>query len=178
MTKEQILPVVGYEGLYLISSTGDVYSMPKKWISGKGCPREIKEIKKMSASLDNSGYKVVGLRRDGKTKAYKVHRLVAMAFISNPQNKPYVNHKDGDKGNCNVNNLEWVTAKENSTHASLTGLLKNVSGEDHGMCKLSKEYVLYIKSSNLSSKELGNMFSVSHYHINAIRRGEKWAKVI
>ena len=49
MTKEQILPVVGYEGLYLISSTGDVYSMPKKWISGKGCPREIKEIKKMSA---------------------------------------------------------------------------------------------------------------------------------
>ena len=79
MTKEQILHVVGYEGLYLVSNTGQVFSLPKKWVSGKGCVRESKKTIKLSMPCDKSGYRVVGLRSWQKTKQQKVHRLVATA---------------------------------------------------------------------------------------------------
>jgi len=60
---------------------------------------------------------------DGTTKRCRVHRLVAQAFIPNPENKPYVNHKDGNRANNCVANLEWVTASENAIHARQTGLI-------------------------------------------------------
>lgn len=177
MTKEQILPVVGYEGLYSVSDLGQVYSMPKKWVSGKGCVREIKKPVKMSMSFDNSGYRVVGLRKGDNLKQYKVHRLVAIAFIPNPLNKPCVNHIDGDKGNNKLENLEWVTVKENGTHAKNTGLYNHVFGEKHGSCKLTEKSVIEIRKSTLTSRELGKKYGVSHYHINAIKSGRKWSHV-
>jgi hypothetical protein len=72
--------------------------------------------------LDNHGYKCLDLYKDGKRTKKKVHRLVAEAFIPNPDNKPEVNHKDGCKCNACLNNLEWVTKSENMLHAYRTGL--------------------------------------------------------
>lgn len=76
----------------------------------------------------NKGYKVVDLSLKNKKIAIRVHRLVAKVFISNPENKPQINHKDGNKTNNYVDNLEWVTAKENSQHAIKMGLSSRFRG--------------------------------------------------
>lgn len=76
------------------------------------------------ASRDRKGYPVVNLYRDGNGSTKSIHRLVAQAFVPNPDNKPDVNHKDGDKHNNSVDNLEWVTKSENMKHAYQTGLAK------------------------------------------------------
>lgn len=90
---------------YYITKDGRVYS--KK-------PSGLKEL----AQREINGYKVVKLSKDGKTKNHKVHRLVAIAYIPNPENKPQVNHIDENKHNNKVNNLEWNTAKENNNHGT------------------------------------------------------------
>lgn len=77
-------------------------------------------LKKLKLSKNQDGYKVIKI----KGKEYKVHRIVAMAYIPNPENKPQVNHKDGVKSNNKVSNLEWVTNSENQLHAWKTGLQK------------------------------------------------------
>ena len=73
-------------------------------------------------SKEKSGYMVVTLVHKSFVQKKRVHRLIAEAFIPNPENKPYVNHIDGDKTNYHPSNLEWVTASENSIHAVITGL--------------------------------------------------------
>ena len=97
-----MVDILGYEGLYAIDGMGRVYSYKSKKYMGsnKGHP-----------------YKSVALSKDGKTKTFRVHRLVAKTFIPNPHNKPQVNHKDGNKLNNEVSNLEWCTSKENNHHA-------------------------------------------------------------
>ena len=72
----------------------------------------------------NKKYTVVTYTESGKQTSYYVHRLVAEAFIPNPDDKPQVNHKDGNPSNNNVENLEWVTSKENVAHAYEIGLIK------------------------------------------------------
>jgi len=74
-----------------------------------------------------NGYYYVCLSKNGKVRKFKVNRLVAQAFIPNPDNKPFVNHIDGDKLNNNVNNLEWCTQSENMLHAYKYGLRKSHS---------------------------------------------------
>ena len=99
--------IQGYEGLYSVSDTGLV----KTHIYNK--------ILKPVIQL---GYESVVLYRNKKSKAFKVHRLVAMAFLDNPNNYEQVNHIDGNKRNNNVSNLEWCTAKQNTHHAINNGL--------------------------------------------------------
>lgn len=84
---------------------------------------------------DAEGY----LRANVGKKRDRVHRYVALAFIPNPQHKPYVNHIDGNKKNNSVNNLEWVTAKENSEHASRTGLLSHDTGRKGAILAVNKK---------------------------------------
>ena len=103
--------VVGYEGLYSVDIFGNVRSLK----SGKVIEHYVSEY----------GYHNVYLYKDKEKKGKRVNRLVAMAFIPNPLNKPQVNHIDGNKDNNNVWNLEWVTNKENSIHAGKTGLYGN-----------------------------------------------------
>lgn len=101
------LPVVGYEGLYQVSSDGHVRSVKT------GHRREL-------STKHNrfTGYDAVDLRRDGECKTVSVHRLVATAFIPNPDDLPEVNHIDEDKTNNRVENLEWVTSSQNNFHSS------------------------------------------------------------
>lgn len=113
--------IPNYQGLYQISNCGRVKSLPRK--NNKRIIN--KEIIKVFTKLPN-GYLKVGLSKNGKTKHYFVHRLVAEAFIPNLENKPCVNHKDCNKENNNVNNLEWVTHKENNSYKN-HHLKRNIS---------------------------------------------------
>lgn len=111
---EQWKDIADYEGLYQVSSLGRVKSLK----DNKGKKRE----KILKQYLSNGNYLFVGLRKNNKRKNYRIHKLVANAFISNPLNKPCVNHIDGNKANNNINNLEWVTYSENMKHAFKSGL--------------------------------------------------------
>lgn len=107
-------PVIGYEGLYEISNMGNV-----KGVRRSGCTGE-----PLKAHIDHNGYVNFSLTKDCKRKQCKGHRLVAMAFIPNPENKRTVNHKNGNKQDNRVENLEWMTYSENHKHAYRTGLKK------------------------------------------------------
>lgn len=102
-------PIEGYEGIYEISDQGRV--------------RNIKRGGRIMAACKVAhGYLAVGLHKEGRGKSFLVHRLVAKAFIPNPDNKEQVNHIDGVKAHNFVNNLEWVTSSENLAHAERIGL--------------------------------------------------------
>ena len=108
--------VENYEGLYRVSNLGNVKHLKISWICSRG--HEItKKEKILKGSLDKDGYVKVALSKNNKIKLFSVHRLVAQAFIPNPNNLPQVNHIDGNKQNNKFDNLEWCTAKENISHA-------------------------------------------------------------
>lgn len=109
--------VVGYEGLYEVSTDGRVRTVKHITNGHVIMPTEL-SIK----IYKSQRYARVRLYRDGKSKDYVVHRLVAEAFIPNPDKKPQVNHIDGNRSNNRVENLEWCTASENQRHAYRTGL--------------------------------------------------------
>lgn len=139
--------IKGYEGLYQVSNFGRIKGMEKICKSCYGSTSIKKErILKNRINNKNGYYRVTLYKEDGK-KDFYVHRLVAETFIPNIDNKPAINHKDGDKGNNNVDNLEWVTYKENTNHAWKTKLIvmtekhKNTNIEN-GM-KLAKKVIQY-----------------------------------
>lgn len=107
--------IAGYEGLYQVSNRGRVKSLARYSHKGSRSVQKLKErILKSGVRKDN--YLTVVLRKDGNSTSYLVHRLVATAFISNPYNYNIVNHKDEDKQNNDVRNLEWCSSLYNNTY--------------------------------------------------------------
>lgn len=111
--------VPSYEGLYQVSTRGRVRSVDRWVIDTKGRKQFIKG-KILKPGRDKKGYLFVCLCRDGKQRNCKVHRLVAMAWLDNPDNKPEVNHRDEDKTNADVFNLSYCTHKENANWGTAT----------------------------------------------------------
>lgn len=144
---------------YLVDEQGYVYSIKGKKIK----PTRIK-----------TGYLYVGLYTSGKRCFLAIHRLVAIQFLPNPENKCCVNHKDGDKENNHVTNLEWVTMSENTKHAYENGLIKSsfLKGEKHRSSKLLDSDILQIREyyflKKYTQKELSLIYNVSQKHISAI----------
>ena len=171
-------PVVGYEDKYEVSNKGRVRSLPYKRTSFNG--RVMCEFTVTPKVLNpyrtgrGQGYPTVCLLR----KNHKVHRLVARAFIPNPDNLPEVNHIDGDKSNNCVENLEWVTTLENSIHSHKNGL--KPTGERVPGSKLTAEQVKEIRATyrpgvrGFGAKSLARKFGVSDAQIRRILSGKKW----
>lgn len=132
----------GFED-YTIDTNGNIYSKRKK--------------KYLKQTINKYGYCKVKLQKDNYSKIYSVHRLVAEAFISNPENKSFVNHIDCNKQNNKVSNLEWVTAKENTQHAVKNGLFDNMAKINSEKMKGSNglvKYQGYKKANEVTRKKV------------------------
>lgn len=153
--------IKGYEFKYSINVNGDVISHIRN--------------KKLTGNMASDGYRQVSLYdNNGRQKLHYVHRLVTQAFVPNPENKPCVNHLDGDKLNNHVSNLEWATHKENAQHAYDTGLKTQYKGSKHYNTKLSVRDALHIKDltilTNLLQREIGALYKVSQGTVSLIKR--------
>lgn len=173
MNHEVWVDVEGYEGYYQVSNLGYARSLPRittRVRSGKEI--EYWQVGKvLRGGKAGAGYTFVVLKREGSRKRKYIHRLVAETFIPNPENKPEVNHKDGDKDNNRIDNLEWCTSSENHRHAS------KELGAYKWSRALSEDQVREIRKSKKSSRELQDKYGISDSSIRRIRRGERYADV-
>jgi len=128
----------------------------------------------------NHSYLCVKLGNENGFKRVPLHRVICEAFHPNPENKPYINHKDGNKLNNLPINLEWCTSKENTRHAMKTGLFKP-GGENNGRAKLSESDVKFIRKmcnhKKYHKRELANMFNVSLTQIYNVANRKLWKHV-
>jgi hypothetical protein len=177
-------PIIGYEGLYMASTDGCIKSLdryvPTKSKKGLWSKRLIKG--KILKPCMNKGYCHVTLAKNGTSKnMIKVHRIIAKTFIENPENKPCVNHIDGNPSNNDITNLEWCTHKENMNHAYKAGLLPEpptFRGEKSNFAKLKTEQVKEIKDrlkAGESAVKIASDYSVSDSCIKEIKAGRSWA---
>ena len=181
-TKEEWKAIQGYEGIYEVSNFGNVRSLPrykrgnfdsKVFIEGK----TIKQVK------NNRGYYIVQLSKNNKVKNFSVHRLVAEAFIPNPNNFPQVNHKDEDKSNNRVSNLEWMTLKRNINYGTRNKRMaltkgKNVKAFDDdgnfimGFCSMAvAEKITGINQGDISRCTLGKTEHAGGYVWEIVKQG-------
>lgn len=173
--KEEWKDIEGYKGLYQVSNTGRIRS----WRKEGNCDIVLNEPKTLIPQKAYGGYRRTTLYIDGRGSNRYIHRLVAKAFIPNPDNKPVVNHKDCDKTNNNVKNLEWNTHAENHKHAATNGL--KATGSSHGLTKINEDQVIKIRSmyasGNYSQAVISDKFNVSRSSIQRIVNRKSWTHI-
>lgn len=156
--------VIGYEEEYEVSNYGRV--------------RKLGKIKKLT--LVGGKYLMTGLRKNGKSKSILVHRLVAIAFIENPFGKATVNHKDANKQNNNVSNLEWCTQQENIDHSRANHLQKDLVGSEHGAAILTESDIPRIREqikAGVPILTIARSLNISRGAIIGIQIGRNWRHV-
>lgn len=139
-------------------------------VSTDGQIRNAKTVRIYKTHINHEGYEqvCVSLGSRNKKKVFKIHKAIAETFIPNLDNKPVVNHKDGNKQNNYVANLEWTTTSENIKHVYDFGLKKPLCGIDNPASKLSTSDIFYIREhyvprdSNFGARALGRKFEVAH----------------
>lgn len=173
--KEVWKDIPNYED-YQASNLGHIRSKDRVIISTRG-GRRFYESVVLKFSITEFGYYqcTVSDTVNKTRKTGRIHRLVAMAFIANPDNKPQINHIDGNKLNNNIKNLEWSTAKENNKHAIDTGLRRK-----RFMAKISIEDVKDVKrmlKSGMTPTEISKNHKASYDSIYDIKRNKTWKDI-
>lgn len=176
MIKEIFIPVIGFELSYKISNYGNLLSLPKEWKSGKN---NTSSHNGLIVKPGVGRYACVCLYKDSTITRTSIHRLVAIHFIPNPENKPCVNHKDGNKLNNVVDNLEWVTLSENMQHALKNKLKVPIGGENCNFSKLKRNQVDDIRkmysTGNYTQHKLAAIYKVRQSAIHKIVTNKTWA---
>lgn len=144
--EEEWRDVVGYEGRYQVSNLGRVGSLPNRWH---------RKFVMLKTEIDYDGYERVNLVIDKHRKRCSVHRLVAEAFISNPQNLPIINHKDENPMNNCVDNLEWCTQKYNLNYGNCRRKQSDSRSVPVSQFSIDGHFVRRWKSAKEASKALG-----------------------
>ena len=161
----EILHIIPKINSYRITESGKIWSD--------------RHSKFLTDKIANTGYGMIEYYIDGIRKRRNIHRILAELFIPNPENKPEVNHIDGNKLNNSLSNLEWVTHAENMQHANRTGLIKNrLNGSDVHFAKLNEQKVKEIRQSPLSARKLSKIYGIAHQNIRQIKIGKTWAHVV
>lgn len=201
MSMEEIWKdIQGYEGLYQVSNLGRIKRI--RFINNVTNKPQDKFLS--MKKIDNLGYQTVALCKDGQIKYKRTHRIVAETFIPNPQNLPCVNHKDGNKLNNLIDNLEWCTYSQNTRHAMSSGLINiekhkiavqnNMkiahsyckehhlyAGENNYNAKLKKEDILEIKkiyqNKEMQIKQIALKYNVCTSTISRIVHNKSWTNI-
>ena len=160
---------------YSVTEDGRVISTQRvAGRNGKGISTICKEL---SILHNQSGYCMVNLTKEKKSKTRYVHRLVAQAYLENKNNLPQVNHKDGNKDNNHYTNLEWCTSLHNNLHALENGLREGQKGETNSQAKITElEAIEIIKLilEGLSNIEIADMFDLHDRYVSLIRGKKRW----
>lgn len=177
--------VVGYEGYYQVSDKGRVKGLDRWYEQYNPSAKRIVKVlypeKIFKGEIDKDGYIKVQLTKSKVRRKFFVHRLVAIAFIPNTENKPEVNHKDGVKSNNSSENLEWMTSSENTRHALDTNLYVAARGENSGTSKLTEVQVREIHQlyslGNITQEVLSKTYKVRSSAISRILTGVRWKHI-
>ncbi len=158
------MDIKGYENLYSIQVDGTV----------------CRNGKFMKHQNGRSGYKYVSLSKNDKRKNFLIHRLIAIHFIPNPENKPFINHINGIRTDNSIKNLEWCTHAENLQHAYDTGLHKPHSkkvnrGENSSRAKITKETAMDIFNATGTQAHIASKYGIAQSQVYRIKSKKRWA---
>jgi len=171
MDKETWKDISGYEGIYEVSNLGSIKSY-KRYAFGKI----------MSLKSDKDGYKEVGIRDATGRRSYKrVHRLAAIAFLENPYDHKFINHKDNNPSNNNIENLEWCSIEYNNKYRFTHGNADH-KGEKHPRTKLSNSDVIRIaaigRQETHTEPQIAKLFKTTRSIVNKIRLKVRWLHIL
>jgi hypothetical protein len=152
-------PIEGFEDYY-VDELGNIWST------------KFNKNLKIKTRKDSDGYLMITLHKDGKRYTKKVHRLIAIAFIPNPEKKKTVNHKNCIKTDNRVENLEWCTYLENMRHAFDNGLMPKK--ENHWNSKITLKQVNEIRNDNRTHREIALFYNISRSHVSSIKKYHYW----
>lgn len=175
MEKEIWVAVKTWEGIYEAGSNGLIKTLSNVVYGGHGKRQKMsvkEKVRPYSSLID--GYCQIRLCKRPRQETHLVHRLIAQAFLPNPENKPEVNHKDGNKKNNAVDNLEWSTEKENTNDAFAKGIKDNKRPKRP---PVDKETVLLIFNSPFSLGELSKLYNLPKLTIQAIKTGKRRSNI-
>lgn len=147
-----------FDGKYEVTTDGFVYS-------------NVGRKKRLKGKITKEGYNMIVLTVNGRKLYKNVHRIVAESFIPNPENKPEVNHKDGNKTNNSVSNLEWCTSSENQEHARDLGLQ-----EFKINMEIAEEIRRLYAEGGWTHTTLGNKFGIKKTNVGYIINNQRWVK--
>ncbi len=169
----------GFNGKYQVSNFGKVKSLDR--IEETRGSTRTRNGRVLKLAISKNGYSRVCIVDYSNQKFACVHRLVAQAFIPNPDNKPQVNHINGIKTDNRVENLEWNTRSENQRHSIRTGLKVTPRGDKSILSKLKESEVVEIrrllKETNLMQREIAAKFNIHRSNVSAIKHNKCWTHI-
>lgn len=175
---EEWRPIPGYEGIYDVSNLGRVKRMVEH---SRGCRGRTYAGKILAWLIDDKGYPHVKLWRDRKERRISIHRLVAWAFIGPQLPGIVVNHKDGNKGDPRIENIEYMTKSNDILHALAVLGARRARGRDHHRAKLTEENVREIRrllrEGVIQNVKIAKMFGVTKMTIGHVKAGRVWRHV-